>query len=117
MACILSVGYEESLLHTRRVILAHAGHDVTSALGFTDTIKHCDSGRKFDLFIVGHSIPRPDKEAFISAFRAHSSAPIIILRGPGEEVVRGADFEITPEPNILVQLVQDLTSGKAKAAG
>lgn len=61
MARILSVSYDVSLLGTRQMILQNQGHEVVSALGFTEALKQCQSSKKFDLFILGHSIPHSDK--------------------------------------------------------
>lgn len=116
MARILSVSYDVSLLGTRQMILQNQGHEVVSALGFTEALKQCQSSKKFDLFILGHSIPHSDKEALISAFRADCAAPVVALTNPSEKPVRGADFEIEPDPERVVALVKKLTSGRTRAA-
>ena len=58
MARILSVSYDSSLLKTRQLILEQEGHQVVSALGFTDALQQCESSKDFDLFILGHSTQR-----------------------------------------------------------
>ena len=116
MARILSVSYDVSLLGTRQLILQEQGHEVTSALGFTEALKQCENSKRFDLFILGHSIPHSDKEALISAFRAHCPALIVALTNPSERPVLGADYEIESEPDAVVRLVAKLTSEKAEAA-
>ncbi|HLY91983.1 MAG TPA: hypothetical protein VKQ89_01880, partial [Candidatus Angelobacter sp.] len=65
---ILSVSYDASLLATRRMLLEQRGLNVTSALGFTQAIAHCNTP-DFDLFVLGHSIPVADKEELIRTFR------------------------------------------------
>ena len=117
MARILSVSYDELLLSTRELILHNRGHKVVSALGFTKALKHCQSRNKFDLFILGHSIPHSHKEFLIAAFRNCSSAPVIALTKYGERPVHGADFQIEPNPEEFLKLVEKLTSDKANAAG
>ena|SRR5919108_6097097 len=117
MARILSVSYDEPLLRTRELILRQHGYDVVSALGFTPALKQCEqSGNRFQLFILGHSIPHSDKEALIAAFRAHCRAPVVALTRRGERQVEGADFQIEPEPQQIVELVARLISGAANAA-
>ena len=113
MALILAVSYDGDLLRSRELLLRAQGYDVVSALGPAQAMTQCQSGTKFDLFILGHSIPKADKESFIAAFRARCSAPIIALQRYGLEPVEGADFEIEPEPEKLVALVGKIISGNA----
>ena len=91
--CVLSVSYDESLLRTREWILKGAGFTVTSALGFTEAIAHCQNAA-FDLAIIGHSIPKSDRTALIKQLRKHNQARILTLRRHGDEHVPGADHSI-----------------------
>jgi DNA-binding response OmpR family regulator len=90
---ILSVSYHEELLITRRMLLEREGYEVTSALGFTQSVARCKAGG-FDLFILGHSIPDLDKDELIKAFRNANSAPVVSLQRHGELPVHNADFEV-----------------------
>lgn len=90
---ILSISYHQELLITRRMLLEREGYQVTSALGFTQSRASCKNGG-FDLFILGHSIPDPDKKELIEAFRSANSAPVVSLRRHGEVPVNNADFEV-----------------------
>ena len=116
MALILSVSYDSGLLITRQLVLQAQGYEVVSALGLSEAMRHCQSGTKFDLFMLGHSISKTDKETLIAAFRAHCSAPIVALKRQGEVPVESADFEIEPEPEKLLALVGALVSGSATSA-
>jgi DNA-binding response OmpR family regulator len=110
---ILSVSYDHSLLATRKLLLEQKGYSVTNALGFTDATKHCGSGG-FDLFILGHSIPKSDKLALIGSFRANCPAPILSLERHGEEVVP-CDYHVSPDnPERFVQVVDNILSGRKK---
>jgi DNA-binding response OmpR family regulator len=112
MARILSVSYNQLLLRTRQMLLESKGHEVVSSLGFTQSFSHCKR-KKFDLFILGHSIPHSDKRALITAFRKQNRAPIISLRrSPGDELVDGADYHTETDPELLLQLVDEVLSGK-----
>lgn len=87
---ILSVSYDEHLLATRGALLEREGHQVTSALGFTQCSARCVEGN-FDLFILGHSIPNDDKLELMRIFRANCAAPVLALRRQDEDPPVGAD--------------------------
>jgi len=101
---ILSVSYDVSLLATRQLMLELKGHQVTSALGFTDALEHCKNAG-FDLFVLGHSIPVKDKQSLIKAFKENCPAPILSLERTDEERV-SCDFHVSPDkPEELLQKV------------
>lgn len=89
---ILSVSYYEELLITRRMLLEREGHKVISALGFTDSAKQCKRDG-FDLFILGHSIPDPDKKELIRIFRMANHSPVLSLSRHGETPMVAADYQ------------------------
>ena len=110
MAKILSVSYDEALLTTRQQILESRGHSVTSARGFDNASHLCDSDTEFDLFIIGHSVPRAQREVLIEGFHARRpDAPVIALKLYGQEQVKGASLSIEPNPAELVSAVAKLT--------
>ena len=108
---ILSVSYDEALLNSRQLILQDRGYRVTSAWGFQSALHACKVGR-YDLFVLGHSIPATDKEALIQEFRAHCSAPVIALARINEPKVKGADYQSDTEPKLLVELIQRILKGR-----
>jgi DNA-binding NtrC family response regulator len=116
VARILSVSYDQSLLCTRQLILEQHGHDVVSALGFTQALKCCEEARDFGIFILGHSIPREDKEALIAAFRGHCSGTVLALKRYNEGRVEGADFETDPSPEAMLAIVQQILSTRRATA-
>jgi DNA-binding NtrC family response regulator len=116
MGRILSVSYDQSLLYTRQLILEQHGYDVVSALGFTQALKCCDQAKDFSIFILGHSIPREDKEALIAAFRGHCSGTVVALKRYNEGPVAGADFETEPSPEAILEVLEQIHSTKHMAA-
>ena len=106
---ILSVSYDESLLVTRQMMLEQAGFRVTSALGFEEALEHCDSG-KFDLLLVGHSIPLKDKRSLIKAARRSCKAPVLSIRKHGDVPLPEADYSLDSleDPKVLVEAIQSL---------
>jgi len=93
---ILSVSYDEPLLKTREILLRRQGYLVTSCLGFTAAAEQC-AGDKFDLFILGHSIPQKDKLQLIQEFRTHGTGLVLALRRYGDAPLSGADAHIYPD--------------------
>jgi DNA-binding response OmpR family regulator len=111
-ARILSVSYDEVLMRTRQMLLETQGYEVVSSTGFESSLQHCRDGG-FDLFILGHSVPREDKRRIVEAFREACAAPIISLRrNAGEEPVEGADFDIEPDPEPLLKLIANIVQRK-----
>jgi DNA-binding NtrC family response regulator len=108
---ILSVSYDPVLLATRQMLLKQRGHDIISALGFTDAVEQCQNS-DFDLFILGHSIPEKDKLHLIQAFKENCPAPIVSLERIGEHQVP-CDFHASPDdPAKFVEVVDDILSEK-----
>lgn len=116
MTRILSVSYDLGLLGSRQLLLESLGYEVVSASDFAEALQYCQSGARFDLFVLGHSIPAADKEALVAGFRAHSSAPVIALKRTGEEPASAADFYIDPEPGQLLTIISGIISGQAASA-
>jgi len=108
---ILSVSYDVSLLATRRMLLEERGYEVTSALEFTQAVAHCRNA-KFDLLILGHTLPNTDKIELMRRFRASCPAPILSLERPGQDGV-SSDFHASPDdPEKFLEVVNDILAGK-----
>lgn len=88
---ILYVSYDEHLLITRRALLEQDGYLVTSALGLNEALAVCGDGG-FHLFILGHAVPREDKERLIAIFRRTCTAPILSLWKRKEPVLDGVNY-------------------------
>lgn len=114
MTRILSVSKDKSLLESREMLLRECGYDVTSAYGACEGIEHCTT--KFDLLIIGHTMPNEEKRALVTAFRAHNSAPVLALHRENEEMLEGADFEIPPEPQVVISAVASLIANRSTSA-
>jgi DNA-binding response OmpR family regulator len=97
MARILSVSYDKTLLHTRRLVLEARGYSVASGFGFKESMFACKQGG-LDLFILGHSIPEPDKQALIKTFREFCSGAIVSLQKANESDVFRCQFLHRPGP-------------------
>jgi DNA-binding NtrC family response regulator len=113
---ILSISYDEPLLATRQMILQNAGYGVVSALGFTEAIDK-SKGQKFDLAIMGHSIPMTDKTVMAKTIKQDCHCPIVSIRRHGYEPMPESDYSIDaidgPEA-LLVTIRQVLKEKKKK---
>jgi DNA-binding response OmpR family regulator len=95
------------------MLLEAQGYEVVSADRLESSLEQCKQGG-FDLFVLGHSIPREDKQRMVGALRQHCSAPIISLhRHPAEGMVDAADYHIEPDPEPLLELMADLVRQKS----
>jgi CheY-like chemotaxis protein len=103
---ILSISYDEALLTTRHMVLEQAGFAVTSALGFTESIEKCKT-EKFDLVLLGHSLPIKDKAAIAECVRQHSKSRILSIRRHGYAPLPEADYSVDAleGPSVLVEAV------------
>ena len=109
---ILSISYEQSLLLTREMLLSDAGFEVTSARTLRAALECCKKS-KFDLIIVGHSIPKNDKRDVVKQIRQLSSAPVLSIRGHGEEPLPEATYSIDSiaGPEALLEAVKEALRG------
>jgi hypothetical protein len=104
---VLSVSYDPVLLQTRHMLLEAAGYGVVSALGFEASLEQCNHG-DFDVLVLGHSINHPEKIKMVETFRSVCPGVIIALRRTNEPLVRGADYEIEPDPELLLKLIAEI---------
>ena len=109
---ILSISYEQSLLLTREMLLSDAGFQVTPAKTLRDALECCRKS-KFDLIIVGHSIPKNDKQEVVKQIRQLSSAPVLSIRRHGEEPLPEATYSIASiaGPEALLEAVKEALRG------
>ena len=109
MAHILSVSYDATLMMTRELLLRQMGHTVTSAEGFARAFAACETGTKFDLLVLGHSIPHDDKEAIVKKVRNSCNCAVLALLRATEVPLRNADRSIDPsDPKELIEAVREI---------
>ena len=115
MSRILSVSYDTTLLRTRQMLLERAGYEVVSIPDLTVALEKCRSSA-YDLVIMGHSIPRSDKQEIIRALREHCPAPVLALLRAGESPLKEATESIDPfNPNLLLAAVERILHPGEKA--
>ena len=110
MPRILSISYNKALLQTRALMLSHEGFEVESAVGFSAVVHAFENGR-FDLVIMGHSIPPDDKATIIKQLKAVSNTPILALRRPNEEPLQVAEYNFdSGDPQLFLSYVKEITN-------
>jgi CheY-like chemotaxis protein len=110
MPRILSISYDEALLHTRALMLSSEGFEVQSAVGFSAALRACEKGR-FNLVIMGHSIPSEDKATIIRQLRAVCDTPVLALRRPNDLPVEDAEYNLdSGDPYQFLNFVKEITN-------
>jgi DNA-binding NtrC family response regulator len=120
MARILSIGYDQNLLHTRALILEARGHEVTTAIGMKESLELCRADR-YDLVIIGHSMPPQERSTLIHETRARAMPVLVLLRAYDPPVSGAGIYQLRADegPQALVSTVTDILdqSRHAKMAG
>jgi DNA-binding response OmpR family regulator len=107
---ILSISYDRSLLWTRQLLLEQLGYQVFSAEGFAQAWETAGNPHnRFDLIILGHSIPPSDKKAIVNHMRDNCDCPILALLRPYESPVAEAAMSIDAgDPNAFLNAVRKM---------
>jgi len=112
MPRILSISYNQALLQTRELMLSREGFQVKSAVGFSAAVHACEN-EKFDLVIMGHSIPSADQAFIIEKLKALSNAPVLALRRPHDGPLDSAKYNLDPDdPERFLSYVKEITNHK-----
>lgn len=107
---ILSISYDRALLWTRQLLLEQLGYNVISAEGFAQAWEAAETRKdRFDLIILGHSIPPNDKKAIVAHMRDSCDCPILALLRPYEAPVSEAAVSIDAgDPNAFLNAVRKI---------
>ncbi|HEV8492579.1 MAG TPA: hypothetical protein VGR76_09915 [Candidatus Angelobacter sp.] len=102
------------MLQTRELMLSREGFEVESAVGFSAAVQAAENG-KFDLVIMGHSIPTADQDFIIKQLKALSDASILALRRPIDGPLPAADYNLDPDdPVRFLSYVKQITNHKGR---
>jgi CheY-like chemotaxis protein len=93
-ARILSVAYNGALRQTRHLLLEKRGYEVTSAGDRMESIEHCRT-KRFDLVILGQTVPFFDRRAILAELRARSDAPVLSIANRNDQIAN-ADYHFHP---------------------
>jgi hypothetical protein len=91
--------------------------EVVSAEGFVEAIEACETdNRHFDLIILGHTIPRKDKERIISHIKERCPSRILALLRSDEGPVQGADRSVeATNPNVFLATVRAMIESESQS--
>jgi len=105
---ILSISYDRALLWTRQLLLEQLGYDVVSVEGFAEAWEAAENKKdRFDLIILGHSIPPSDKKAIVAHMRDNCDCPILALLRAYETPVAEAALSIdAADPSAFLNAVR-----------
>jgi DNA-binding NtrC family response regulator len=110
MARILNISYDASLLKTREELLKAQGLEVMSVVGFDAALEAAKKGR-YNLAIIGHSIPFEDKRKLVHEIKRHKAdIPILSLRRHDTSPLPEADFSLVASegPAALIAMVKKI---------
>ena len=104
---ILCVSWDPALAESRQLLLSEFGYNVTSVLGHDQSIERCST--KADLLLLGHSVPRNEKQRILDCFRRFNSAPALSLLAPGQDKLPDVEYaaEIF-DPQQLMITIQEI---------
>jgi|ERR1700719_3777116 DNA-binding response OmpR family regulator len=118
-ARILSITYDRSLAATREMLFSSVGFQVFSASTLDQAINLCRR-KKFELIVIGHSIPLESRRLLVRELRRRCATPLLALHRPGETPVAGVDhvFDSTQSPaRLLADVVGILRPESGTPAG
>jgi DNA-binding NarL/FixJ family response regulator len=115
MSLVLNTGVYPPLIETRRLILEQAGHTVITAVEDQEIVKACRR-YKFDVAVIGQSVPPKVKRHFLNLIRREcTTAKILELISPDiEQALKTADswLELSSQaPFALANRVNELAKG------
>jgi DNA-binding response OmpR family regulator len=104
---ILCVSWDATLAVTRELLLSKSGYKVTSAIGAEESIKLCST--KTDLLVLGHSVPREQKQIIVKHFRKFNSSPALSLVANGQSRLSEVDYAVECfDPKELLRIVESI---------
>jgi CheY-like chemotaxis protein len=96
---VLAIGFDQSLLRPRTLVLQSAGYLVESVSSLKEAVDRFESG-DFDLVLLCHSVPRKDRYRLTSFLRSSGSrTPIVSIAGTLGECDAFASATLEDGPN------------------
>src|SRR5581483_11445788 len=118
MALVLCTGTDRQLMQTRAMLLERAGHKVIQVMGERELVEAC-SRSKFDVAVVGHSVPPFEKARVLRLIRQHCpEAKVLELFVPsqGSKLPDADDWLEGPIPH-PAELIERVSMLASKSSG
>ena len=120
MALVLCTGIDRQLMQTRAMLLERAGHKVIAVMGERELIEAC-ARNKFDVAVVGHSVPPFEKPRVLRLIRQHCPDTKVLelfVQSQGSKLPDADDWleGPMPHPNDLIDRVAMLAAKAADAS-
>ncbi len=112
---IAQVSLDVMLAQSREDVLRSAGYDVRTFSSPDELALHC-SLLKFDLLLIGHSLPPERRKQVKQIFRqSHPDTPVVQLIWKIEELGHGVDhgFDVHEGPERLLQFLSQVLDSRA----
>jgi CheY-like chemotaxis protein len=114
MAIVLCTGIDRHVMQTRAMLLERAGHKVIPAMGERELIEAC-ARNKFDVVVVGHSVPPFEKARVLRLIRQHCPDAKVLelfVQSQGSKLPDADDWleGPIPHPNDLIERVAMLAA-------
>jgi hypothetical protein len=111
-ARILIYGRDSLLLNSRRMVLQHAGYNVTASSDL-HSIRELLTSQIFEIFVVCHTLSAAERESALAISHALHPRPLnLILNTASSHYFGGPEDEITAfcDPESFVATVSELYS-------
>jgi hypothetical protein len=95
---IFQVAYDSKLLANRAQLLRRDGYDVTSAFGNRASQLVLGAHAPYNLFLIGHATPEPERSEMKRWLRAHYPEIAIVALNPRGEALEGLRFNAPAAP-------------------
>lgn len=117
MAKILCVDDDPGVISLKRIILEHAGYEVTTCISAEDAIREIER-IAFDGVVTDWRLGRERGRAIVEAAKAHLPVPVVVVSGYVAEAFQAAEpladiyLEKPADPRELVQILNILLQAK-----
>ena len=116
MAEILCIGMDDASMQAKQLVLQGAGHSVSLAKDIRKVVAAC-SGIRFDVILIGQSLPDKEKLRVYELLQQHGAGARIVEQHVGAPVLTAADAHIrASESNKkLTAIIEDLIGRRQSA--
>ena len=117
--CILSYGYDSSLMFSRSMILRNAGYEVIEVYSYEDALRFARSD-VVDLVLICHTVSERQQVRLIHAIKKHRRLmPVFSIADTDLLVAVGEAMVVNSAPELLLHSIQmaisDYSSGSIAA--